>query len=504
MINIIFDWICGIKRACFSPGGVAAILPFLFFANFCFSQESVTEYRFETAGTMSSTSQTPFWITNNSYGIVPPESGNAYLRLGAFHHQTSDNHFRWGGGIDVIAVTPRYRNVFVHQVFVEAGYRALNIRIGSRENYTSLWDRNLSSGDMVISKNARPIPEIDISVPRFTVVPFTKGLLQYKGNFAVGRSFDNAYLTDFTKGKAYFTKNIRWHHKSLYIRFSDRETDFPLTAVLGVRHYAQWAGVSNNPAMGKQPSSFKDFLRIVAGRSGGPDATLGDQINVLGNHYGSYDLKIGYLTNHVDFYLYKQHYFDDVSGVELYNFPDGLYGFQADIKNFAFINKVVAEYLYTLHQSGPLHHIEYDHTVYPGYGGGSDDYYNNRLEYPTGVSYFNRTNGTPLLTSPLYNENGSVIFRNNRVKAFHFGISGYLSDQLSYRILATCTDNRGTMSEPFLEKRKAGMFFTQLSYCHPRLEGWIFGCTLAADFGKMYGNNQGISFSITKTGVLKK
>ena len=33
-------------------------------------------------------------------------------------------------------------------------------------------DRNLSSGDMTQSANARPIPEINISMPEFTLVPF--------------------------------------------------------------------------------------------------------------------------------------------------------------------------------------------------------------------------------------------------------------------------------------------------------------------------------------------
>ena len=48
----------------------------------------------------------------------------------------------------------------------------------------SLWDRNLSSGDMTQSANARPIPEINISMPEFTLVPLTKGWLQVRGDFA--------------------------------------------------------------------------------------------------------------------------------------------------------------------------------------------------------------------------------------------------------------------------------------------------------------------------------
>ncbi|MDR2147462.1 MAG: capsule assembly Wzi family protein [Tannerella sp.] len=480
------------------------ILFFLLFVIRCFSQESVTEYQLEAFGSAATGSYTPFWITNNQYGAVPLDKGNGYLRIRALHSQTTQNNIRWGGGIDVIAATPRYKALYIQQLFVEAGYKALNIRIGSKENYTSLWDRDLSSGDMVISNNAPPIPEIDISFPRFTAVPYTNGIVQIKGNFAIGRSFDNTYLQDFTAGQVFFTRNIQWHHKSLYIRLSDKESDFPLTAVFGVRHYAQWSGVSDYSDIGVQPHSFKDFLRVFAGRSGGADATLSDQINVLGNHYGSYDMKLGYLTKSVDFYLYKQHFFDDVSGIEWYNYRDGLYGFQADIKVFAGINKVVFEYLSTLDQGGPIHYIDFDHSIYPGYGGGSDNYYNNGREYPTGASYFNRATGNPLLTSPIYNENGELNFKNNRVKAFHIGISGYLSNQLAYRLLATHTDNRGTMGAPFLEKKKSDMLFSKFSYRHPRLENWLFSIELAADFGMMYGENHGISFSVSKFGVLMK
>ena len=43
---------------------------------------------------------------------------------------------------------------------------------------------------MVLSPNARPIPEIKLSMPEFTIVPLTKGWMQVKGDFAVGKSFD--------------------------------------------------------------------------------------------------------------------------------------------------------------------------------------------------------------------------------------------------------------------------------------------------------------------------
>jgi hypothetical protein len=324
-------------------------------------------------------------------------------------------------------------------------------------------------------------------------------LLQLRGDFAVGRSFDTDYLKYAYNDGPYYVNDVLWHHKSLHIRFLDSENDNPFSAVIGMRHHAQWGGTSTNPAVGDQPHSFKDFLRIVGGSSGGESATLSDQINVLGNHFGTYDIKLGYLNPKLDVHIYKQHLFDDVSGMELFNLSDGLYGLQANIHDFTWINKIVLEYLNTSYQSGPLHYIQYDHSLYPGYGGGADSYYNNG-DYNTGVSYFGRSLGSPLITSPEYNEKGWIGFQNNRVKAYHAGVSGRLSSQVAYRMLVASIDNLGTTGRPFLTRKQAYAGSLRLTYCHPRLEGWQFSAEIAADRGTMYKDNMGINLSIKKIG----
>jgi hypothetical protein len=446
---------------------------------------------------------TPFLIAGNRYGTVPLTAGNGYLRAGTFHRQPAGRVFRWSAGLDVIASSSRYRPVYIQQLYVEAGYRWLSLTVGSKENYSSLWDENLSSGDMVFSANARPIPEINIYTPRFTAFPGLRGVLLFRGNFAVGRSFDRDYLRQVKNSAHHYIENVLWHHKSLHLRLMDPLQNFPLTATVGVRHHAQWGGVSTNPDVGVQPQSMKDFIRIILGRSGGSDASMSAQVNVLGNHYGSYDLKFGYLSSRFDVHIYKQHFFDDMSGVELFNLPDGLYGVQVDIPAFPFVNKVVLEYLYTKNQSGPAHYITYDHSVYPGYGGGCDEYYNNG-EYTTGVSYFNRSLGSPLITSPEYNREGSIGFRNNRVRAWHLGVDGYLSRSVAWRLLMAGAEGWGTASRPFLRKTGDFVCAAKISYCHPRLEGWLFSGEIAADRGVLYGNNTGVALSVGKTGVIKR
>jgi hypothetical protein len=465
------------------------------------SYESTT-FGIEAFGSAATGKYTPFWLVGNRYGTVPLNAGNGYLRVGLFHYQSFRNNIYIGAGVDMIASTPRYRNVYIQQLYAEIGYKWLNLTIGSKENYTSLWNKNLSSGDLVHSANARPIPEINISVPKFTPLPATNGILQFRGDFATGRSFDTEYLKQLKNEKTHSIENVLWHHKSLHIRALDPYGNFPLTATIGVRHHAQWGGISTNPKVGVQPHSWKDFMRIIVGKSGGDDASLSAQINVLGNHYGSYDMKLGYIRSLFDIHLYKQHFFDDVSGMELFNLPDGLYGMQINISTFPLINRILFEYLYTKNQSGPVHYLWFDHSVYPGYGGGNDNYYNNE-EYTTGVSYFNRNIGSPLITSPEYNKNESIGFKNNRIRAWHIGFDGYLSKQVAYRILMTNTEGWGVMDMPFLKKTNDFSCAAKISYCHPRLEGWLFSGEIGTDTGSIYGDNLGVAISIRKTGILK-
>ena len=130
-------------------------------ASFAQEEETTPEattYKAEIFGSVASGDNTPFWMVSNRYGIVPLEANNGYLNAGVFHNQTFGKGFRWGAGLDVVAAVPRHRNFSIQQIYAELGYKCLLLSVGSKERYNSLWDRWLSSGDIVQSANARPIP----------------------------------------------------------------------------------------------------------------------------------------------------------------------------------------------------------------------------------------------------------------------------------------------------------------------------------------------------------
>lgn len=476
------------------------------FAQYDEGEKGRTTYSLEAMGSAASGEQTPFWIVSNRNGIVPLESGNGLLRSGVFHNQRLDNDFKLNAGIDLIGVTPRYRNIYVQQLYVEIAYKALLLSVGSKERYNSILDKRLSSGDMVLSPNARPIPEINFSIPQYVKVPLTNGWLQVKGDIAVGRSFDKDYLKNYTSKSekdVLYVNDVLWHHKSAFIRLQDTENNSPLFGILGLEHLAKWGGASTDPLIGKQPRSIKDLLRVMLGKEGGEGATESDKINVLGDHYGSFYFALGYKSRNIGtIQAYYQHYFDDMSGVEFSNGYDGLWGIEYETKQIPWLKKVVVEFLTTKDQSGPMHYLYFDREKHPGRGGGNDDYYNNG-EYTTGSSYFNRAMGSPILISPEYNGKGELGFKNNRVQSWHLGAEGCLSSQVSYRLLLTSMEGWGLSYQPFLEKKSSVATLLEINYSHPKLEGWQFGGALAIDTGDMVEKNTGFSLSIRKQGILK-
>ena len=461
-----------------------------------------TTWEAEAFSSIASGTYTPFWMASNRYGLVPLETGNGYLLAGVKHEKKLGNNWRWQAGVSMAAIEPRYRSVLVQELYAGISYKSLLLTAGSKENYTSLWDRELSSGDMVLSTNARPIPEINLSMPVFTVVPYTRGWLQVKGDFAVGRSFDTDYLDQYIRNGVTYVQNVLWHHKSGYLRIHDSRGSFPFAATVGIQHRVQWGGESNNPRIGKQPQSFGDFLRVIAGSEGGEGATASDKINVLGNHFGSYDMEIAYKGKGWSLKGYHQKYFDDKSGMELANGTDGLWGFQVDLPSFSLLRKVVVEHVVTRNQSGQFHFLDFDHGAHPGRGGGADGYYNNG-EYTTGVSYFNRGLGSPLIPSPEYNNNGTLGFPNTRVSDWHLGLSGALSAQVEYRLLGTVMNTYGSHGQPFRTIKRGVSGLLDITYIHPQLNGWKFTGTVAADGRELFGRSIGVSLRVTKTGLLK-
>ncbi|MDR0796551.1 MAG: capsule assembly Wzi family protein [Tannerella sp.] len=466
----------------------------------CNAQDEINHIRYGVtgAGTMSTKNLTPFWMVSNQNGIIPLDANNGYLRMDIEYHHVFNGEWSWNTKADIIAVTPRYKNIYIQQFFTELAYKGIRLSIGSREygqELQTVTDPFLSSGDMGLANNARPIPEINLYSPGFIVLPWIGRWVQGKGNFAAGRSFDTDYLESFKNEKQFYIQNPLWHHKSLYLRVKDAKNHYPFSFIAGIRHVAQWGGQSTNPRLsGMQPHTLKDFFSVVFGQSGGSTASLADQINVLGAHYGTYDFSLSYEKKDWGVRVYYQHLISDASGMEFVNALDGLKGIQLESSKYPWLKKLVIEHLYSMNQSGPFHFIQFDHTKYPGYGGGGDNYYNNG-EYTTGFSYFNRSLGSPFFLSPEYNQGGKLGFRHNRLQAWYLGAEGAINHKWFWRLRLSTMDSYGTPQAPSIRILTANSLQTDFFYSH---KGWTFTTSIAADQGSLPGNHWGFGLSVTK------
>ena len=477
------------------------LLLFVFYSAY---SQNVLNYRFDAFGSASSGKYTPFWITSNTYGAVPLKPNNGFVRGDLLWKHSFPNEIKLEVEADLLTAAKHSSTFSIQQLYGAVSYRNIYFFIGAKERYNSMLDKNLSMGDMTYSTNARPIPKINFSFPNYTTVPYTKEYLQFKADFALGKSFENDYIRRTKTSNASYAVDILLHHKSLFLKWEDPSGNFPLYGIFGLEHAAQWGGWTSYGDFGNNPASFKDLIRIILCESGDSTALQGEQINILGNHLGTYNFKIAYKDKKFQAALYKQHYYEDNSGLELANWRDGIWGGEFNFFNQPFLQKIVLEYLQTTNQSGPLHFLFYDTELYPNSrGGGSDNYYNHGIYY-SGWSYFGRGIGNALLTSPEYNDDNALSFKNNRVKSIHLGLKGKITSEFSYRMIFTGSYNWGTMHLPYLKRKENFSSLIECVHMPEKFEGWQITLQGSFDKGDMYGDNFGCSLKISKTGVIEK
>ena len=105
--------------------------------------------------------------------------------------------------------------------------------------------------------------------------------------------------------------------------------------------------------------------------------------------------------------------------------------------------------------------------------------------------------GTPLITSPIYYPDSLSGTINNRVIAGHIGIGGVIQ-KVEYKAYFTYSINKGTYDTPIDPAKHQFSWYLETMF--PSVwRGIDMKLQLAADIGKMYGNNLGINVLFRKT-----
>jgi hypothetical protein len=456
-----------------------------------FAQKKTIQYDLNSTFVFGTGKMTAFWGVSNKYGTISPDPNSALLQTKLFtEFDTARNKkLDYALGIDVINRLDNHYQLFFHQYYLKLKYRFLTVQAGRMEEYIGNQDSTLSSGGLLWSSNAPPMPKVTIGIINYTPVPFTKGYLEIKGALTHGWFEKDAYV-----------KHEWLHHKYIYIRVGGK---LPVKAHFGYQHFVQWGGTS--PDAGKLPSSLNTYKVIFfATQYDSSHIPFGTPLdpeysNRIGNHIGSRHFGLDIDLKPVSISLYYQTIFEDASGLKWHNKSDGFWGVALKFRKIDWLSGFVYEFLNTNDQS-----MSYAPDVAAGE---PDDYFNHYI-YLNGWSYDNMTIGTPLITSPallkrmnIPDYNWGDYLRNNRVLAHHFGFKGNVH-KTAYRILLTYTQNKGTYHIPFDYTKESVSTYLELKRHFKKLFNTEVSVAIATDFGEMYTNKSSFLFTLRKTGKL--
>lgn len=457
----------------------------------------------EVSGTASSGTFAPLWLSSNRQGMVSPYDNSSYERLGALyatplgHATDSARQWRMEAGADVMLTQGAQYTFFVHQLYAALSWRKARLTVGQRERHVDLRNNALTSGGLSQGINAQPIPEILGEMDYFTF-PGTRGWWQIRGRLGYGRTTDGAWQERWVsqeKGTRY-TSNILYHEKAMYWRFG-REERFPLTFEIGLQMMTQFGGTTYHVGYEATPHP-EDGSAIwhAFWPMGSQDPTDGMNPNCAGNTVGSYNMAAVWHGRDWQGRAYFERVFEDQSMLTTqYGIYDHLLGLDITLPKNPYVSAVLVEHLSTTDQAGPVYHDSTKNL--PESYTGMDNYYNHGAY--CGWQNWGMSLGTPLLTAPIYNAGHTLRFLNNRVRAWHIGLSGQPAPWLSWRVLATWTRNWGTYSEPFSDVLRQQHYMAEATAAPPFAPGWRLTAAVGCDHGTLLGNTVGATLTVRRT-----
>ena len=440
---------------------------------------------------------TAFQLVTNRHHVLGTRSNTAYMRgnVKLCHSFTKD--WSLSAAVDVVASVHADHEVFLQQCYANLTYKSFFFEVGSREQRQVVRDELLSSGPFVNGMNAKPVPQVHFGTNGFWDIPFTRRWLQMDFDFGYGKFTDSGFREDMFKrgnGAEGYAVGALFHQKHLYFRTNPEKMFF---VVAGIDHAVQFCGTNYSYVDGvltekKKEASLKAFWNVMlplGDKNYYENEALEDWI--YGNHIGLMTVQLGWNINkgHL-LQVYYDDPFDDGSGMRKGNGYDGLWGLQYTNKSAGrqLVRGAVLEFFQTTNQSGPLH---WDSGDYPepvrsqltDLVTGNDNYYNH--SFYGGYSHYAMTPGNALITSPIYNKNGSMLFRDNRIKAWHLGVNGEITEHLSYLLKGSYREGWGTYSVPLPVKHHSFDAMVQGIYT---LGPWDFSAAYAFDKGNIYGD----------------
>lgn len=444
----------------------------------------------------------------------------ATLDLSAYKSMSTDTRLDWGAGAEVLtgyqhsAVYETFESssarwgttimrpapVSLRQAYVEAHYRSIYILGGMKYAESKIVDNRLSSGDLILSNNARPIPGVTVGFTDFRDIPFTNGWLQVDGRIMYGRFTDNKfrrkqynYFNDLIATDLFYT------YKYCYFRTDPLRR---LSVIFGMQSAGQFGGTTIQYRHGHVfKTEHRGFRFVDVAKMFFPTRDNGNGF-YEGNSVGSWSLRANYrFASENTLSAYWENLFEDGSGIACRNGLDGLYGLQFTMHRKGWFDSAVIEYLDFRNQSGPLHFAPGDHpgSTITTEATGGDNYYNNDT-YGAYANY-GMAIGSPMVMSPVYNANGFPEFIYNRMRGTHIAVAGSPSSDISYRLMGSWQKGYAMGRVPLPHAKSDVSAMAEIGWHADRLiKGLDVNCRVAFDKGELRGDNFGAALTIRYTG----
>ncbi|MDE6503776.1 MAG: capsule assembly Wzi family protein, partial [Muribaculaceae bacterium] len=209
----------------------------------------------------------PHYISSLRHGRLTQSSG-AIAGAGIRKDVDRGSRFGWGAGAELlggVATATDYRHwsgdgsdgvnrmrpsaIWIQQLYAEVKWRSLFIEAGMRERGSALLNDSLTSGDLVESGNARPIPQLRAGFHDFQAVPLTGGWLEIQGELGYGKFTDGAWMKKFySHGSYHLNEGAYYLYRRLYFRTDSRKA---LSLTFGMQAAGEIGGTTRYYEKGK-------------------------------------------------------------------------------------------------------------------------------------------------------------------------------------------------------------------------------------------------------------
>ena len=427
---------------------------------------------------MSSGSDLPFWMTSNQNGVYALHNSSYLLfQAGLNRSLDRDTLKKWGYtyGANMVYGLAGGSDFQPNEYWLGFRFHQLILKAGAQSDPIIYGGLSSTNGNMYRSRNARPVPGLSLSTNGYIPFLFAKKWFSWRFLYEEGILKDKQFVSD-----------VHLHHKNLHFRAALTPS---LSLSLGLEHYVFWGG--NSPRFGQLPG-WSQYFRYIFGLQGGAGASGIDQQNAAGNQLGSYNLELKKDWAALSATFYWNHPYEDRSGRELANMPDGLWGIHVATKNrAAFITDVVYEYMNTRNQSGSVYMVPAPTPENPNRrtGRGGDNYFNQDT-YSSGYVHYQRMMGTPLFVPTIGADGISKGFGSTKMWMHHLGISGTVGNGFFWKSLTTWSRNFGTHFYPYPNPLSEFSFLSEGSYAGTKLP-FIVKAGVSGDYGERFEHRTG-------------